>query len=301
MFAAPQLRIGPPLAHGRLTAFPLYAEQPTPVPYRLADEALADGTAVVEEVSEGGNVPHLTVDNTGATQVLFLEGQELRGAKQNRVLNTSVLVAAGVKTLLPVSCVEQGRWRYTSRHFAASETHSSTKLRGVLKASVGGSARAGRGHGSDQTGVWGEVSRQMASHGTASETMAMADTYAAKQQAVEEHVGKLDYPEGATGLAVAIGGRVVAVDLFDSPETCQKVWARLLGGAAMDALEPGNTAAPDEAGVRQALGGFGGGSWQAVPAAGTGEEYRGEPGGGWHGSVLAQNGTVIHGSLVLAG
>jgi len=301
MFAAPQLRVGAPLAHGRLTVFPLHTDFPKPVAYRLAEDALGDGTAVVEEVSEGGTVPHLAVENRGDVQVLFLEGQELRGAKQNRVLNTSVLIAAKVKTVLPVSCVEQGRWRYTSKHFSASDTHSSMTMRKVLKASVSGSARAGRGHSSDQGGVWQEVGRQMSAHGAASPTAAMSDTYAAKYEEVAEHVGGIAYPEGATGLAVAVGGKVVAVDVFDTPETCRKVWARLLSGAAMDALEAAAETPPDDAAVRQAVGAFAAGGWEAVPAAGAGEEYRGEPDGRWHGSVLAVGGAVVHGSLVLAG
>ena len=53
---------------------------------------------MVEEVSEGGSVPNLLVTNAGDARVLFLEGEELRGTKQNRVLNTSVLVAAHSKT-----------------------------------------------------------------------------------------------------------------------------------------------------------------------------------------------------------
>jgi hypothetical protein len=301
MFTAPQLRAGPSLTHGRLTVFPLFVESPTPVPYRLADDALADGTAVVEEVSEGGNVPYLSVENRGGTPVLFLEGQELRGAKQNRVLNTTILVAANAKTVLPVSCVEQGRWHYTSRHFAGSDGHSSTKLRSVLKASVGGAARAGRGHGSDQGAVWAEVGRQMSSHGAASATMAMSDTYAARRADVDEHVSRLAYPDGATGLAVAVGSRVVAVDVFDRPETCRKVWSRLLTGAAMDAMEAADAAAPGEDAVRAAVDVLRIGPWQAVQAAGVGEEYRCDSGGRWHGSVLARDGTVIHGSLVVAG
>jgi len=43
--------------------------------------------------------------------------------------------------------------------------------------------------------------------------------------------------EGATGLAVAIGNKVVALDLFDKPATCRKVWNRLLSGLVLDALE----------------------------------------------------------------
>ena len=82
MFAAPEVRVGPPLSHGRLTVFPLFAPQPQPVPYRLADDALADGTATVEEVTEGGSVPQLAVENRGDALVLFLEGQELRAFHQ---------------------------------------------------------------------------------------------------------------------------------------------------------------------------------------------------------------------------
>ena len=300
MFSSPQPRIGQPLAHGRLTVFPLYTDHPTPSPYRLAREALADGTVVVEEATQSGNVPTLVVENKGPQAVLFLEGEELRGAKQNRVLNTTVLVAPMTRMSLPVSCVEQGRWRYTSTHFTSSDSHSSSKLRSVLKASVTDSALSGRGHGSDQSGVWTEVSRQMSSHGASSATMAMADTYASKQDTVADHITHLGYPAGASGLAVAVGGQVVLVDLFDSPNTCQAAWPRLLSGAVMDALEAPEAAPPAVAAVRDAVAGFRAQGWKAVPAAGQGEEYRGGPGDRWHGSVLAQGGSVIHASLVRA-
>ena len=52
-----------------------------------------DESVLVEEVSEGGSVPDLLVDNKGAARVLFLEGEELIGAKQNRMTNRSILLA----------------------------------------------------------------------------------------------------------------------------------------------------------------------------------------------------------------
>ena len=113
----PEIRVGEPIRHEALAVFPLFSPPEGDVEYLLSDEAIAAGSVTVEEVSEGGSVPNLLVTNHGDSRVLFLEGEELRGAKQNRVLNTSVLVAAHSKTTIPVSCVEQGRWRYRSRQF----------------------------------------------------------------------------------------------------------------------------------------------------------------------------------------
>jgi len=155
----PEIRVGEPIRHEALAVFPLFSPAGGGVEYLLSDEAITAGSVDVEEVSESGSVPNLLVTNQSDSKVLFLEGEELRGAKQNRVLNTSVLVAARSKTTIPVSCVEQGRWRYRSRQFVSGESHSSSKLRHYLKRSVSESLKAGRGHTSDQMAVWGEVSR----------------------------------------------------------------------------------------------------------------------------------------------
>ena len=298
MFALPKLRTGDPVRHEGVAVFPLFADAAQTADYLLSDEAINAGTALVEETSEGGSVPNLIVIVTADRPVLFLEGEELRGAKQNRVLNTSVLATAAAKTVIPVSCVEQGRWRYTSRHFGSHGSHASAKMRRVLKETVTQSAYAGRGHGSDQGAVWTEVSRQMHSLGASSPSCAMSDTYESQHANVSAYQASLQYVPGATGLAVAVGDRVVSVDVFDAPLTCQKVWARLLSGVILDAVE--DRATPASADVQAALAAFAG-DWKSVPAAGAGEEYRAVAAGGlWHGSVLAKDDRVIHGSLVLA-
>jgi hypothetical protein len=300
MLNLPQMRVADPIRHESLTLFPLLAEPVGSVDYLLSDEAMAAGSVTVEEVGEAGSVPSLVVSNRADRPVLFLEGEELRGAKQNRVLNTSVLVAAG-RTAIPVSCVEQGRWRYVSRHFSPSGMHSSPKLRHVLKKSVSRSAEEGRGHGSDQMGVWKEVGRQMASLGSQSPTAAMADTYAAYQARLDEFRGRLKYVEGASGLAVAVGGKVVSVDLFDKPSTCQKVWDRLLTGPIMDALEVGavESAVGGEQ-VQATLATLRDAPWKESPVVGVGEEFRADLDGDRHASALAYEGSVVHGSLVAA-
>jgi hypothetical protein len=295
----PEVRVGEPLRHEALTVFLLFAPARDGAEYLLADEGLAAGAVTVEEVSEAGSVPNLVVDNRTDSPVLFLEGEELRGAKQNRVLNASVLVGAKGRTTIPVSCVEQGRWHYRARCFGSGGSHASYRLRHVLRSSVTRSAQAGRGHGSDQGEVWREVSRQMESLGSSSETMAMADTYEAHSHSLAEFRDRLKYVEGASGLAVALGGKVVSVDLFDRPATCRKVWERLLSGVVMDALEAGPAAAEAAgADVEALLAYLGSAPWQPTKAVGVGEEFRCE-GEGKHAAALVHDGAVVHGSVLV--
>ena len=299
--ALPKLRVGDPVRHEALSVFPLFSDVNGEVEYRLSDTALADETLLVEEVSEDGKVPDLLVENKGDVRVLFLEGEELVGAKQNRIINTSILVAAHTKMKIPVSCVEQGRWGRSSRYFGSSGSHTPSKIRRALKSSVSRSVKEKRGHTSDQGEVWKEVASLHTSHGVLSGTAAMSDAF----DKYEDHIGafreNLNYVDGAAGVAVAIGNRVVSVDLFDKPSTCKKVWDRLLSGVVFDALEAGETDQhASVADVEQLVAAAGDLPWEQADAVGEGEEYRAESKRGDHASALAFEETVVHGSVIAA-
>src|SRR5262249_14188100 len=158
-------RIGSPASFRALTIFPLYSQESRPIEYLLADEAVAAGVVTVQEVSEAGSVPELSVENKGDTRVLFLEGEELRGARQNRILNTSVLVPARSILKIPVSCVEQRRWRYTSSSLSPSKSICSSTIRRTLKTSVSRSLKTNHSHHSDQQTIWNDVSITQSSLG----------------------------------------------------------------------------------------------------------------------------------------
>lgn len=299
--ALPKLRVGDPLRHEALSVFPLFCEANGGVDYRLSDDALADVSLLIEEVSEGGSVPDLLVENRGDLRVLLLEGEELVGAKQNRILNTSVLVAAHTKIKIPVSCVEQGRWGYKSQYFGSSGSHSPSKLRRALKASVSKSVKEKRGYQSDQGEVWKEVACLHAAHGIESDTAAMSDAFETYQDRIAAYREKVKYVEGASGVGVAIGDRVISVDLFDKASTCEKVWDRMLSGVVFDALEAGETdKVASVADVEQLVAAVTDLPWDQAEAVGEGEEYRAESQRGDHASTLAFHDTVVHGSVVAA-
>jgi hypothetical protein len=297
--ALPKLRVGEAIRHEALCVFPLFSEPNSRVEYRLSDEAFADESLLVEEVSESGSVPDLLVENKGDVRVLFLEGEELVGAKQNRILNTSVLVAAHTKIKIPVSCVEQGRWRHTSKFFGSSGSHTPSKLRRALKSSVSRSVKEKRGHRSDQGAVWKEVACLNKTHGVDSDTAAMSDAFETHQDRIASFRESLKYVDGASGVAVAIGKKIVALDLFDKPSTCQKVWDRMLSGAVFDAMEAGETNQHASiADVEQLVAATGDLPWDQSNAVGEGDEFRAESKRGDHASALAFEETVVHGSVV---
>ncbi len=212
------LTIGPPTHHHNLTFFPLLWPETHEPSYTLLSTAIEAGEAVVEEVHESGSVPNLAVTNKAKRPLLLPEGEILMGAKQNRVINVTVLVAAGVKFALPVSCVEAGRWRYKSRHFeskfCAPPSLRNKKLRAVHRnRSAGGTAA------SDQGEVWDEVQACLDSVAAPSETASLTDAFAAAEETLKEHCKRLVLPEGAAGVLVGRHDRIIGMDLFDSPTT----------------------------------------------------------------------------------
>ena len=112
-----------------VTVLPVFPGRNGGPVYRTLKEALQQGTLTISEVTDGGSVPELKVINKGDMPVLLLDGEELAGAKQNRVLNTTILLDVNSETTIPVSCTEHGRWSYTSSHFADSDVVMASNVR----------------------------------------------------------------------------------------------------------------------------------------------------------------------------
>ncbi len=125
--------------------------------YITLSEAIYRMMIRIEEISYGGSVPELKVISTSDIPVLILSGEEVRGAKQNRILNTSILVPPKSEMIIPVSCTERGRWSYVSPDFKDSGNISSRGVRSAAERSVQRNLSSGYGHRSDQGEVWDKI------------------------------------------------------------------------------------------------------------------------------------------------
>ena len=181
------LGLGPSNGFANLCVFPLLAVEPRPRDYLTLGEALERGTVVVTEISEGGSVPELLLDNRGDTKVLLLDGEDLLGAKQDRVLNISILVGAQHKVKIPVSCVEHGRWRRNSASMRSGSSVLSPLSRSQSTSEVSVSLSLTGMRRSNQGRVWSDVdtTRSLVCD---SDTSALADVYEQQGSRLDEYL-----------------------------------------------------------------------------------------------------------------
>ena len=98
------IEIGEPSHYQNLTFFPLKGSNGRKSDFILLDSAIKKGVAEVREISESGSVPNVNLINKGAKPILLPEGEIIIGAKQNRVINITILIAAKISlmSLCPV-------------------------------------------------------------------------------------------------------------------------------------------------------------------------------------------------------
>ena len=231
-----QLNVHEPTTLQNLTVFPLTLSQDAGPAYVSAATAIAQHGLEVTEIDKGGSVPNLLVVNPSELCVLLLDGEELRGAKQNRILNTTVLLAPRSKTLIPVSCTEQGRWEYNSPTFQTAKTVMPTKARRRKTRSVTNQLAYSADFHSNQGEVWEEVAELHAKVGSHSPTGAMADAYARMRRDLDEAMEKVPVSENQYGLIAFIDGKPAGMDLLSRRMVYAELHGQLVQSYAMEAL-----------------------------------------------------------------
>ncbi len=288
--------------NGMLAVLPVLADLPFGPDYLTLQEALAAGVITITEVTEGGSVPELTVINDGDLPVLLLDGEELAGAKQNRVVNTTILLKERSKTTIPVSCVEHGRWNYASREFMDSGNVMSAKLRANKGSSVSKNLLDTGRRNSDQSEVWDDVAEMCSNFQVDSNTGAMRDVYEHIKDDLSSIVKDFSPIAGQRGMVVFINGVVVGCEYLSQPRAFAKVYDKLLRSYATDALQkPTNKegTAANLSAAHEFLSLVTGSDVKSYDALGYGLEHR-ITSESITGSALIVDETMIHISLLPA-
>jgi hypothetical protein len=217
--------------------------EPVGLEYVCLGDALEDGFVGIDEVSDDGSVPSVRVDNRSKTAVLVIFGEEIRGAKQNRVANASFLLPAQQVVDIDVSCVEQGRWgrRQRAGSRSAGFEESADLISSVVRRKMArkvASSRGSRGRfDADQGEVWHNVTECLRSSGAASDTMAYADYVGSRAHDLEDYTKAFHSVEGQVGFVASIGGEVVGIEAIGNAKVFARVFPKLVRAYAIDAID----------------------------------------------------------------
>ena len=231
-----KLEFGEPQRFKNMEIIPLFSSLDGSPGYLTLKEALEKGFLTITEVSRGGSVPELKVENRAEIPVLILDDEELVGARQNRVLNTTILLKEKSETVIPVTCTEQGRWSYVSPVFACSDTGLSSELRRRKAAHVTDSLAKSKRFEADQADMWAGIARMSLGAGVTSPTGAARDVYEARMADLNEYLGAFKCMPHQKGMLVLVNGEVAGLDLIPLESACKILHPKLVKSYAMDAL-----------------------------------------------------------------
>ncbi len=295
--------VGAPQTYSGLTIYPLTSRSSSGPDYLTLDQATRQKAVEIAE-KEGGQVDQVTIRNNSRRPVFIMDGEEIIGAKQNRILNSSVPIPGRKSAALPVSCVEQGRWTGSTDRFTSGGTQLFAKARQSKVADVNRNyaAEPSAGARSDQQKVWAHVAAKRTSMRLGNEAGPMHEAYTKNAVKIDDYVKHFHVVKGQVGALFVIRGEIVGADIFDQNETLRSLLPKMVKSYALDAMETprlkqtsGKLGVPTVADARKFLELIGrrGVSFKTYPSPGDGSDVRiSSP--DLQGSALVVDGEAMH-------
>jgi hypothetical protein len=229
-------RFGEPLISGSMFAVPLFSKADIEEEFLTLDEAFAQKLVEVNETSEDGSVPELVVANGASQPVFLLDGEQVLGLKQNRTFNLSMVLPPHQTTVVPVSCLERGRWSARANSASSAEHVHFAKGRAKRMESVSHNLRAFDRLRSDQAEVWADIEEKL-STGSVSGTSAEADFYDQRRTSIEDDLARFGPQLHQVGIIFGANGKVIGFDLFGSTHLFARLGSKLVRSYLLDADE----------------------------------------------------------------
>lgn len=211
--------------HQNMTIIPLK----TPVNYSIDVITLKKGFELglvnVKECKTS-TVNTLVVENNSVTPLLLIDGEEIVGGDQNRIVNGTILVAPESEMKIPVNCTEHGRWAYKnefrhSDYIATSRTRCAT-------------LSANRSSASVQGAVWDSISDLEMAREFHSPTQAMSESYDNIKGDLNEFIEAFEIEKGQTGVVIIIDGEIKGFELFLNSDVYSQYHEKILKSYLID-------------------------------------------------------------------
>lgn len=175
---------------------------------------------------ETSTVNTLIVKNNSVTPLILIDGEEVVGGDQNRIVNSTTLIAPQSETKISVSCTERGRWAYKNE-FKSSEYIANYRTRH-------NKLHAMRSEMPVQNAVWSSIDCLENENEFSSPTSAMSESYENKKVNLEEILKSFKIVDGQTGVLIIENGDIKGFELLANSEIYNEYHEKILKSYLID-------------------------------------------------------------------
>ena len=200
--------------------------------------------AELVEISECeiSTVNTVLVRNKAPIPLLLIDGDEIIGAKQNRIMNNSMIIPPKTNQAISVSCTEQGRWHYGTGNLESM--HSTNDFKLMFEASEYVADYNTRKIKSNdlfedlecQNDVWRSISNLEDKTSFKSNTGALNDNYEHNRTKQDEYLENFKIEYNQVGAIFVINGKIKGLELFVNPSIYFEYHEKILRSYIMDAI-----------------------------------------------------------------
>ena len=225
--------VSEPVEKNNITAFFLSSIEKNNNKYLSFSEAIAKNQVQISEVNKKGLVTKLSVSNKSSDNIIILNGELIIGTqiRQDRIVDSTVLIPGYATVLINTFCGEQYRWSpRLSNKISTSESLYFSSGRANNAADINTKL-------SKQCRIWSEISEKISDFNVKSFTNSVDQIYKKKKLNVEEIVNFFKIPSEAVGVALGINNQLVNIDIFSNNYMLQIYLPKIIRSIALDSFK----------------------------------------------------------------
>jgi len=220
--------IGEPVFLRNLKIYPIHAENNNGSSLATVEETMTAGNGEFREL-DTPEINEILFINRGNEPVLMIDGEEITGALQNRIIAISTIAESNKRARIPVVCAEEGRWDEIGGFKTGN--YSYPRLRSLL-------IKKRQTKKDLQEKIWQEIQRKMTVTKTRSATSSMHDIFENLAEEIDRYIEDFQsLNHGTVGIIGTAGNRILGGDIFRNSNIYKKIEKKLIKSYALDALE----------------------------------------------------------------
>ena len=225
--------VSEPVEKNNITTFFLSSIEKNNNKYLSFSEAIAKNQVQISEVNKEGLLTKLSVSNKSSDNIIILNGELIIGTqiRQDRIVDSTVLIPGYATVLINTFCGEQYRWspRLSNKistpeslYFSSGRANNAADINTKL---------------SKQCRIWSEISEKISDFNVKSFTNSVDQIYKKKKVNVEEIVNFFKIPSEAVGVVLGINNQLVNIDIFSNNCMLQIYLPKIIRSIALDSFK----------------------------------------------------------------